>query len=180
MVKLKITELKKELKAMDQKELIELISELYKRIPDVQHYLSARFMGEDAIASLYQSAKKKIMDEFFPDRGFGKMRLKEAKNAISNFKKLANDEMKTIDLMIYYVEMGTEFTNAYGDIDAKFYNSMVSMYDKACDECSMDEEKFKPFKDRLYHIVEESNGIGWGYHDALCEIYFSMGWDEEE
>lgn len=96
MVKLKITELKKELKQMENKELIGVISELYKKIPDVQHYLSTRFIGEDAVQSLYESAKKKIKDEFFPDRGFGK------------------------------------------------------------------------------------NGVGWGYHDELCDIYFSMGWDEEE
>lgn len=57
---------------------------------------------------------------------------------------------------------------------------MVSMYDKACDECSLDEEKAKLFKERLYDIVEESDGVGWSYHDELCDIYFSMGWDEEE
>ncbi len=39
------------------------------------------------------------------------MRLSEAKNAISKFKKLANDELKTLDLMLYYVEVGTDFTN---------------------------------------------------------------------
>lgn len=112
---------------MENKELIEVISELYKKIPDVQHYLSTRFIGEDAVQSLYESAKKKIKDEFFPDRGFGKMRLKEAKNAISNFKKLANDDMKTVDLMIYYVEMGTEFTNAYG-YAILMQNFMIAWY----------------------------------------------------
>ena len=36
-------------------------------------------MGEEAIVDLYEKTKKKINDEFFPDRGFGKMRLAEAK-----------------------------------------------------------------------------------------------------
>lgn len=180
MTKLKLSELKKELKEMDQKELIGLIAELYKKIPDVQHYLSAKLIGEGAVQNLYESAKRKITDEFFPDRGHGKLRLKEAKNVISNFKKLANDELKTIDLMIVYVENGTEFTNTYGDIDGRFYDSMLSMYEKACVECSNNEEAVKLFQDRLYDIVEKSDGIGWGYHDGLCEIYFSMGWDGED
>ena len=33
--------------------------------------------------------------------------------------------------MLYYVEMGVQFTNAYGDIDEAFYNSMESMYERA-------------------------------------------------
>jgi hypothetical protein len=67
------------------------------------------------------------------------MRLSEAKNAISKFNKLSSDDLKTLDLMLYYVEIGTEFTNTYGDIDEKFYNSMVSMYRKVVGACDQDE-----------------------------------------
>lgn len=180
MVKLKLTDLKKELKGMEQKELIELMAELYKTIPEVQSFLSSRFMGEEAIQSMFETAKKKIEDEFFPERGYAKLRLKEAKNVISQFKKLTKDELKTIDLMIVYVEKGTEFTNAYGDFDERFYDSMLSMFGKACVECSKNEEVYHLFKDRLYNILESSVDNGWGYHDGLCEIYFSMGWDGED
>jgi hypothetical protein len=110
------------------------------------------------------------------------MRLGEAKKEILNFKKLSMDELKTLDLMLFYVELGTEFTNSYGDIDAKFYNSMLSMYDKVVFECDKNEEFYNLFKDRLYSVVQKSEGIGWGYHDGLCEIYYSRDWldDEEE
>lgn len=176
---LKLNELKNKLKTLDQKELIQLISEIYKVNKDVQHYLSNKFKGEEAIQDLYEQTKKKVNDEFFPERGFGKMRLGEAKKAISNFKKLSLDELKTVDLMLFYVELGTEFTNTYGDIDARFYDSMVSMYDKVVIECNKKEEFFDLFKNRLYSIVEESRGIGWGYHDDLGEIYYSIDWLEE-
>ena len=182
MTKLKLNALKKELKEFDQKELIQLICELYKLNNDVQHYLSNQFIGEEAIIDLYEKTKKTINDEFFPERGFGKMRLGEAKNAISNFKKLSNDELKTLDLMLFYVELGTEFTNTYGDIDSKFYNSMVSMYNKVVIECNNNEKLFIIFQERLYSVVQESEGIGWGYHDDLCDIYYSIEWiiDEED
>jgi hypothetical protein len=180
MTKLKINELKKLLKEQNQKELIELISELYKLNKDVQHYLSNKFIGEEAIIDLYEKTKKKINDEFFPDRGFGKMRLGEAKNTISNFKKLTSDAFRTLDLMIYYVELGTKFTNTYGDIDSRFYDSMVSMYNKAVIECDKDEKLFITFKDRLYSVVRQSEGIGWGYHDDLSDIYYSSSYLTEE
>jgi hypothetical protein len=49
---------------------------------------------------------KKIKNEFFPDRGLGKRRLTEAKREITAFKKSTNDEKRTVDLMLFYVEMG--------------------------------------------------------------------------
>ena len=180
MSKLTLSELKKELKQYDQKQLTQLVADLYKLNDDVKNYLGTRFKGEEAIAELFETAKKQINDEFFPERGFGKLRLSEAKNAISKFKKLSSDELKTLDLMLYYVEVGTEFTNTYGDIDEKFYGSMVSMYRKVVDVVSQDEKIYDIFADRLYEIVEESEGIGWGYHDALNNLYYSMEWSWEE
>lgn len=176
MTKLTLSALKKELKEFDQKELIQLIAELYKISDDVKHYVSNRFMGEEAILALYETTKKKIHNEFFPERGLGKLRLKEAKNAISSFKKLAGDHEKTVDLMLYYVELGTEYTLMYGDINATFYDSMISMYGKVTDACNEDEGLYRAFRDRLYAVVEATEDIGWGYHECLCDCYYSIEW----
>lgn len=179
-MKLKVTELKKLLKEYEQKELIQLVVDLYKNNKEVQTYLSVRFIGEGSVNELFTEAKKKIENEFFPERGHGKLRLNVAKKAISDFKKLANDELKTIDLMLYYVEQGVEFTNAYGDIDANFYSSMETMYEKVTDICAREEEYHKIFADRLKKIVEDTYGIGWGFHDQLSYLYYEMGYEEEE
>jgi len=82
--------------------------------------------------------------------------------------------------MLYYVELGTEFTNTYGDIDDRFYDSMNSTYDKVIEECNKNEEHYKIFKDRLYGVIEDSSGTGWGYHEALCESYYALDWLEDE
>ena len=178
--KLKVTELKKHLKEYDQKELINLVSDLYKLNENIQQYLTVKFNGEETVKELYLKAKKEIRDEFFPNKGSGKMRLAEAKSTITNFKKLTNDHVKMVDLMVFYVEVGTEFTNAYGDIDERFYSSMYSMYGKVIMECEKDEALFKEFHDRLYGIIVDSDGIGWGYPDGLENLYYSISWLEEE
>lgn len=72
--------MKRQLKEHDQKELIKLISELYKLNNDVAHYLSVKYTGEEVIAELFENAQKEIEDEFFPDKGFGKMHLAKAKS----------------------------------------------------------------------------------------------------
>lgn len=182
MTLLKVSELKKELKSIDQKELVQLITELYKLNKEVKQYLSNKFIGEEAEEALYNETARKIRNEFFPDRGDGKLRLQEAKKAISNYKKLSGDELSTLDLMLYYVELGTDFTLAYGDIDQRFYRSMESMYYNVVKECNNKKEYYDEIKDRLYSIVEKTDGIGWGYHDVIVEYYYYLNWldDEEE
>ncbi|EKN69014.1 hypothetical protein P9E76_14100 [Schinkia azotoformans] len=108
------------------------------------------------------------------------MRLGEARDAITNFKKITGDQLRTLDLMLFYVEVGTEFTNTYGDIDGRFYDSMISMYNKVISECAKDEKLFKIFHDRLSSVIEDSSGIGWGYHDALWDLYLSLEWVADE
>ncbi|WP_416147545.1 DUF6155 family protein [Salipaludibacillus sp. HK11] len=174
MTTIKLNELKKELKGLNEKELTQIIVELYKVNKDAQELLSIKFIGDEAVEALFLKSKKQIKDEFFPGDEDEKLRLKEAKKSISNFKKMTNDLIRTVDLMLYYVEIGTEFTNTYGDIDESFYGSMVSMFEKVVNECLKNEELYAKFKDRMDTVVEDSDGIGWGYHDVLDELYFSM------
>ena len=72
-----------------------------------------------------------------------------SKNAISKLNKLLGDDLKTLDLMLYYVKVGTEFTNTYDDIDDKFYGSIISMYRKIVDAAAQYEKNYDIFADRL-------------------------------
>ena len=176
MAKLKVSELKKHLKTYDQKELIQLVSEIYKLNSEVQQYVSIKFMGEESIEFSFEKAKKEIKDEFFPSKGDGRLRLVKAKKAISDFKKLTNDEDKTLDLKLYYVEMGSKFTNTYGDISSGFYDSMITMFRDVVQVCNADENVFNKYNERLLEVVNESEGIGWGYSECLNDDYNSIVW----
>jgi|SRR5690625_454493 len=178
-IKLRIPELKKHLKELEQKELIQIIAELYKMNQEVKDFLHVQFIGEEVIQVLYERAKKEIRDEFFPDKGFGKLRLANAKKAITYFRKQTNDTEREFDLMLNYVEDGVEFTNTYGDIDERFYKSIGSMYLKVVKACENDKRLFENYKDRLYTIVLNTDGIGWGFHDYLKDVYYSINWLNE-
>ncbi|MFC4024424.1 DUF6155 family protein [Oceanobacillus longus] len=171
---LDIPELKSKLKDYDQKELIRLIAELYEQYDDVQHHLSDKLSRNETISELYEETKEEIEGEFHTDNGFGKLRSAKVKKAINNFKKAAKDHKKTLDLMLYYVEIGTTFTNTYGDIDGKFYGDMESMYEKVVTACEKDEDLFNDLQERLYAVVINSENIGWGYHDSIKELYYSI------
>jgi hypothetical protein len=181
-MKIKITDLKKQLKEYEQKELVELIVEMFKANKEVQNYLSSKFLGDEVIEVLFNQTRKKIENEFFPDRGFGKLRLAEAKKEITAFKKATNDEKRTVDLMLFYVEQCVEFTNTYGDISEGFYSSMVKMFDQVAMVCYRDEELYKAFSSRLRGVLSDVDGIGWGVQEALVDSYYTIGWvhDEDE
>lgn len=53
-MKIKVTDLKKQLKGYDQKELMELVVEMFKANKDVQNYLSSKFLGDEVNEELFQ------------------------------------------------------------------------------------------------------------------------------
>lgn len=173
---LSITEIKRNLKTYKQEELISIIADCYKLSDAVKKYFDVMFDSENSVNKLFEEAKDSILEEFFPVRGFGKLRLAQAKKAITEFNKLCNDKVKTIDLMLYYVELGVDFTNAYGDINESFYNSMVSMYMNVVKKITSEDGVgwYLQFKERLEAIVTKTSGIGWGFHDDLSEIYYEL------
>ena len=74
------------------------------------------------------------------------------------------------ELMLFYTETGVKFTNEFGDIDESFYNSLTSVYSNAL-TLMHKENILDKFANRAKKIVDETNGIGWGFHDDLEDIY---------
>jgi hypothetical protein len=169
--KISMTEVKKILKDYDQNTLISIIMDCYKQSSDVKNYIHVLINPDKTIEELYEKTRHLVLQEFFPQRGFGKLRLAQAKKAITDFKNLSNDEARTIDLMIFYVESGVDFTNTYGDINDTFYNSMASMYANAIKKINGNDELHMRFKDRLEALVSSTSGIGWGFHDELSYLF---------
>ena len=164
-----LSHLKKYLKNCSQEELVNEISELFRTFPAVKQYYQIKLYpeSEEQVITKY---KKAIENEFFPSRGFGQAKLSVAKKAIAEYKKVSQTPLGLIDIMLFYVEQGVKFTNAYGDIDEKFYISMEDMYEKVVK--SINKNGFKDiFQERCKKIVEDTSDVGWGFHDALCDIY---------
>ncbi|SER98579.1 DUF6155 family protein [Salisediminibacterium halotolerans] len=173
MTTIRTNELKKALKDLDRKELIGLIEEMHDLNDDTRQFLANKFIGEDAIEAAYLKAKKQINDEFFPEEGITRLRLNVAKKAITDFKKVSGDDCRMVELMLFYVENGTEFSRRHGDMNDNFYASMISMYERALKIYQNNTDICDDFKDRFYNVVVKSKGTIWGYYEALAEMYQS-------
>lgn len=172
-VKLTKTALNKHLKQLSHDQLVDLVKACFGVSKDMERVLAVKILGDEAVESIFQEYRKKVEQEFFPERGHGKLGLKAAKNAISEFGKLTDDVKRSLELKLIYVENGIRFILAYEDIDERFYNSMASMYADTINQVNEDEtgELFEEFEERLETIVMNTKGIGWGFYETLAEIY---------
>jgi hypothetical protein len=179
---LSVTEIKNILKKQNKEALIELLIDSYKTIPQLKEYLTVKYADQDAIEQIFEVYKNKVHDVFFPRSMRERFKIGEARKAVNDFKKLCSDEKLLIDLMLYYVEMGVEFTNAYGDIDEAFYNSIESMYQSVVNAINKHKnpEIFNTFRKRLKAVVDDTSGIGWGFHDELGSLYCEIKWIDLE
>jgi hypothetical protein len=168
--------IRKRLLLLGNKELISLIKDLYAISDENRRFLEARFAqgGHQAQAAL-ADYKQEIIHCFFGRRGISDdlPRLRDARRLIRNYQKATKDNCGTLDLMLHYVETGTEFTNTYGDINEPFYSSLESVLVDFCEAIfkSPDPEQvYLQFNKRLVALKKAVYGIGWGYGDAVQVI----------
>ena len=163
-----LLDLKKALAKLKQDELINLVGDLYKKNKAAREFLD--FYVAPNEKEIFDKYHDKVYQAFFPKRGFGNAKLKEGKQAISDFKKLVQSPDLVADLMLFYVETGVDFTNQFGDIDESFYSSLETTY-LASLTLMQKENLLEKFKYRTKSVVIDTNGIGWGFHDYLKDTY---------
>lgn len=148
--------------------LIALVKDLYEASPDNRDFLHARFQADENAGAALEKYRRKIVEQFYPARGDGKLKLGEARKAIRDYRKATGNLEGTIDLMLTYVENGTEFTREFGDINESFYNSLESVLNEMAQLLMNESGEFYPkFRERVQRLATRADGIGWGYGDAL-------------
>jgi Family of unknown function (DUF6155) len=162
-----LIDVKKELQKLDKGEIIDLVSELYKKNKSPKEFLD--FWANPNENELFTKYRDKVFRAFYAVKGYD-YSLKNGKQAISDFKKFSPSADLIADLMLFYVETGVIFTNDFGDVDEPFYSSMETTYESAL-KLMKKEDLLDKFAVRVKKIVDDSDGTGWGFHDTLGDIY---------
>jgi hypothetical protein len=169
------SKLKSRLSALNKDALLSLLRDLYALNADNKVFLSTRFLTTtpEELAAPYRRIVRLV---FNPDRGMPSLQLGAARKALNDFKKACADPLQVIDFMLFYVEQGVICTNSYGDINAPFYESLLSTYRSAAELNSKlaDSALIEQFRPRFAKIVWDTGSIGWGFHDGLEEIYWDL------
>ena len=165
-----LTDIKKELKKLDKDKLIDLVADLYKKNKSVKEFFDF-YVNPDG-KELLNKYRDKIFEAFYPKRGFG-YKLKDGKQAINDFKKLGTSPDLLSDLMLFYVEIGVKFTNDFGDINEAFYKSLAASYVDALTLMNK-QNILDKFADRAGQVIDDTNGLGWGFHDYLFQVWIDF------
>ena len=151
-------------------ELLALVKDLYEVSAANRDFLQARFQAGTAGGPALEQYRRMIVEQFFPQHGFGKLKLAVARKAIRDYRKATGDMEGALDLLLTYVENGTEFTTEFGGINDAYYNSL----DSALDELARLLLQSGPvlyarFRDRVLRVKELARDIGWGYGDSVAD-----------
>jgi len=151
--------------------LLALVKDLYEATAVNRDFIQARCQADEHGGEALEKYRRKIVEQFFPARGFGKLKLGEARKAIRDYRKATGNLAGTVELLMTYVENGARFTNEYGDIDERFYSSVESTLDELATLLQGEARELYPqFRDRLAAVEQMTDGIGWGFHDFISDV----------
>ncbi|MGY0408664.1 MAG: DUF6155 family protein [Polaribacter sp.] len=122
-----IAKLKKQLKEMPKEEIIDLVSNLYNKVPYVKDFLDV-FISYD-VKTLLEKYKKEISKLVNPN---GRLETKEveARKLIRTIRKMKIDELN-IGVELHYVDCCLNFIEDYGYWDHRYYIATEKMFDDA-------------------------------------------------
>jgi hypothetical protein len=165
------TTIRQQVSSWDKSDLIALIKDLFEADSGNRDFILARCKAGEDTTEVLERYRGKIVEQFYPARGFGKLKLGEARKAIRDYRKATGSLPGTVELMMTFVENGVKFTHDFGDIDERFYNSVESMLDELAALFRGAAKAIYPqFQGRLARLEKLTDGIGWGFHDFIGEV----------
>jgi hypothetical protein len=160
--------IRQHLNAQARPALLALVKDLYDASASTRDFLHARVLDEGGDGTAVERYRRTIIEQFYPARGFGKLKLAEARHAIREYRRATGNLAGTIDLMLTYVENGTQFTRQYGDLNAAYYHSLESVLHEMTQLLRKDDPALYPqFRERIQQLDAHADHIGWGYGDFL-------------
>lgn len=172
---LTLRELKKQLKAYTKEALINELTSLHQRFPAIQDHFASKFAPE-LDTQILERYKRLIQKEFLPERGLGKARISVARKVVQDYTKVSRSDEGIAKIMLYYVEIGVQYTLKYGDIDDPFYSSLESMYGNLLKHISRHALESQ-FQRQVKGLLTNTENVSGWLHDAFTDLYEK--WQEE-
>lgn len=167
---LKWSELKKLMQEADQKELINLLHDLYKNSADNRRYITARYAKAEGGSEILEAYRKKVINVYFHPRGAASQpHYLVAKKAINDYFEASGDIKGTMDLALTLVENVMKYLHEFSGIDKASFVGGSDMMEKFCELIRTEEGQiFYPyFRERLQKLYRDSEDSLYGLGDNL-------------
>ena len=164
---------KASLDSMDRPGLVGVIRDLYEASTLNRRFLHARFVQAVPVIEEY---RRLVRAAVFPDPFSQRpIRLRDGTAAISEYKRATGDLGGTVELMLEFVEAGTEQAAdlGYGE-DAYFAALERKVKEIVQSVDALPDVAREPAIARLIKLGEYQDVIGWGYGDFLGDVAGEM------
>jgi hypothetical protein len=169
----KWSDVKARLEALDRKALVSLLGDLYDASVVNRRFLHSRLTpGSRAI----EEYRRLVADAIYPDP-FSKRRVsvRDAAAAIIEYRRSTDDAAGTVDLMLTFLEAGTEQAADLGYGDDAYFNALQIRLDAVAKEFdSMPTDARAKVRARLGRIQGRAQAVGWGWGDSVDEAVHAL------
>jgi len=160
---------KKLLASMSKDEIVGMVMELYDARKEAKEYLEY-YAAPNELEKL-EKYKRIIEEEFYPKRRIEpQTRFSVCRKAVMDFKKLKPSADALAELMMSYMECACRFADDYGDMWEQFYDSVEGNFEKTL-RFIANNELWGKYESRIKQCLRWADSSGWGFPDALNDIY---------
>jgi hypothetical protein len=158
---------------IDRAGLLGVIRDLYEAAEVNRRFLHARFVPA---ASTLEDYRRMIRAALFPDPFSQRpIRLRDATATITEYKRATGDLTGTVDLMLEFVEAGTEQAADLGYGDEAYFAALERKVKEVVQSlAALAEVDRNAATERLVKLGEYQGTIGWGYCDFLGDVAASV------
>ncbi|WP_394808052.1 hypothetical protein [Nitrosomonas sp.] len=167
------SDVKGKLVNFDREGLLDLVHDLYSANKDNQIFLHARFnLGGDVLKPYKATINRWLWPDILKNQDYS---VAKAKKAISDYKKAIGQAEGLAELMVYYCECVTGFSNNVGIEDESYLDALVRMFEQALKAvAALPEIQRDPLWTRLDAVRRVSHdnlgyGVGEDMDDLLAE-----------
>jgi hypothetical protein len=173
------TNIRKLLKEVPKEVLLEIIMGLYNFSPQNMAFIRTRLSPIQQDTELLELSRKQVIRAIYSNTSSipHMPRFGESRKVIRTYQKATSDLFGTLDLMLLHVELGTQFTRDFGDIDEPFYMALETMLGNAIDlvlkspNCG---ELYNQYRKRFEGLEHATSPIGWGFGDSVSDLIGGM------
>ena len=161
--------IRKRLETFDRTGLLALIADLYNASAENRRFLESRLLSEKGAIEQY---RRTVIAAIYPDPLSRRpISVRDASAAITQYRRATGDPVGTTDLILSFVEAGTEQSADLGYADDGYFTALerkLDAIDDAFDGLPPNDQA--TVLRRLSRVRHHAQNIGWGYGDYVDDV----------